>query len=141
LKEYREYLASMFTPEEAEDCPLLLALIAFEMTLQRRIDKRLPTPEWCECMRWAVTQSNVILDAIYDEEFNAVDNWNPATDKPANGQQALAATLMTLCHELLADVAEAETYLRDELKMAAEDYAKEIFAAYDAAVAAGEIDA
>jgi hypothetical protein len=39
---------------------------------------------------------------------------------------------MILCHELLGDVAEAETYLKEELKMAAEDYAKEMFAAYDA---------
>ena len=141
LKEYRQYLASMFTVEEAEDCPLLLALIAFEMTLQRRIDKRLPTPQWIEMMRWAVAESNVLLDAIYDEEFDAVDNWNPAIDKPANGQQALAATLMTLALELLADVAEAEAYLRDVLKMSAEDYAREIIQAYDTAVVAGEIGA
>lgn len=83
-------------------------------------------------MRWAVAESNVLLDAIYDEEFNAVDNWNPAIDAPANGQQALAATLMTLCHELVGDLGEAETYLRDELQMSAEGFVRETFAMYDA---------
>jgi hypothetical protein len=52
-------------------------------------------------------------------------------DKPANGQQALAATLMTLAHEVLGDLGKAEKYLRDELKMAADDYAKDFFAAYE----------
>jgi hypothetical protein len=137
LTEYRQYLASMFTVEEAEDCPLLLALIAFEMTLQRRIDKRLPTPEWCEVMKWAVAESNVLLDAIYDEEFDAVDNWNPAIDKPANGQQALAATLMTLAHEVLGDLGKAEKHLWEELKTCAEDYAHAMFAVYGAEQALG----
>jgi hypothetical protein len=138
LSEYRQYLTSLFTEEEADGNAVLLVLIAFEMTLKRRVDKTLPTVEWNNCMRWAVAESNRLLDVIYDVEFDAVDNWNPATDKPVNGQQALAATLMTLVHELNGDIGESEDYLKNELKMSAEDYAREIITAYEAEVGAGD---
>lgn len=138
---YLQYILSLCPDPEPEENSLILVLVAFQMTLQRRIDKRTPTPEWVNAMRWAVEESNRLLDTIYDVEFDAVDNWNPLTELPSNPQQNLCAVLMTLTHELLGDVGEAETYLRDELEMASEDYAKEVFAAYDAAVLAGEIEA
>jgi hypothetical protein len=141
LTGYLEFILNLFsTDPEAEENSLILVLVAFQKTLERRISKRTPTVEWNNCMRWAVTESNRLLDTIYDVEFDSVDGWNPTTT-PQNMVQNLAAVLMTLCHELLADIAEAEDYLRDELKMSAEAYAREIFAAYDTAVAAGEIGA
>jgi hypothetical protein len=141
LTGYLAYVLSLCPDPEAEENSLILVLVAFQKTLERRISKRTPTVEWNNAMRWAVSETNRLLDTIYRVEFDAVDNWNPLTELPSNPQQNLAAVLMTLCHELLGDVAEAEIYLRDELKMAAEDYAKEIFAAYDRAVLAGEIEA
>ncbi len=141
LTSYVVHIVSLFPDWEKTDNPLVLTLACFRMTLERRIAKRLPTAEWTNCMKWAVAEANKLLDTIYDVELDAVDNWNPLTELPSNPQQNLAAVLMTLTHELLGDVAEAETYLRDELKMAADDYAKEILAAYDAAVLAGEIEA
>jgi hypothetical protein len=140
LTGYLEFILNLCPDPEAEENSLILVLVAFQKTLERRISKRTPTVEWNNCMRWAVAESNRLLDTIYDVEFDAVDGWNPTTT-PQNMVQNLAAVLMTLAHELLADVAEAETYLRDELKMSAEDYAKEICNAYAAAVAAGEVEA
>ena len=141
LNGYLAFVLSLCPDPEAEENSLILVLVAFQKTLERRISKRTPTVEWNNCMRWAVAESNRLLDTIYDVEFEHVDGWNPLTESPSNPQQNLAAVLMTLTHELLADISASEDYLKNELKMAAEDYAKEIFTAYDAAVAAGEIEA
>jgi hypothetical protein len=132
LTAYREYIVSLFTPEEAEDNELCLVLVVFEMTMRRRVEKRVPTPEWLEIMKWAVSQSNRLLDAIYETQDEHIVDWNPLTEPPTNAQQNLAGVLMTLCHELLADIGQAEAYLRDELKMASHEDAEEIFARYDA---------
>jgi hypothetical protein len=133
LREYRQFIESLFTDAaDADGNHLILVLIAFEMTLKRRIDKRLPTVDWAHCMRWAVKTSNKLLDQIYDEEFQHLCVWNPATDKPVNRQQALAGMLMRLVHELNGDIAEAEEYLANQLTMAAEEFVRETFAAYEA---------
>jgi hypothetical protein len=132
LTAYREYIVGLFTPEEAEENELCLVLVAFEMTMRRRVENRLPTPEWLEIMKWAVSQSNRLLDAIYETQDERILDWNPLTEAPTNAQQNLAGVLMTLCHELHHDIQAADDYLRHELKMAAHEYAEEIFARYDA---------
>jgi hypothetical protein len=141
LTGYLRFIINEFPEGEEQEDPLVLVLVCFQKTLERRVNKTPPTSVWVNAMRWAVLEANKLLDAIYNHSYEEVENWNPATETPQNMVQNLAAVLMTLCHELLADIGEAETYLRDELKMSAEDYAKEIIAAYDAAVAAGEIGA
>jgi hypothetical protein len=132
LTGYLQYVLSLCPDPEAEENSLILVLVAFQKTLERRISKRTPTVEWVNCMKWAVAESNRLLDTIYDVEFDAVDNWNPLTESPSNPQQNLAAVLMTLTHELLGDIGESEDYLRDELKMSAEEFVRETFAAYEA---------
>jgi hypothetical protein len=125
-------LAEFPAPEgenEQED-PLILTLVCFQKTLERRITKRTPTREWCDVMRWAVIEANKTLDHIYDKGYEFVEDWNP-TDPPTNQQQALTAVLMLLCHELIGDVAQGEDYLKEELKTAADEFARETFAAYE----------
>jgi hypothetical protein len=130
LNGYVDFIASLFPNWETEENPLVLTLAALRMTLERRIAGRVPTVEWTNAMKWAVTESNRLLDNIYDLEFEHVENWNPM-DPPANPQQALAAVLMTLCHELRTDISIAEQYLAEELKEAAEEFAKEIWTEYE----------
>jgi hypothetical protein len=112
LSGYLEYILNEFPAPEGEEQedPLVLTLVCFQKTLERRIKKTVPTPVWVNCMRWSVLEANKLIDEIYDQSYEFVENWNPATELPQNMQQNLAAVLMTLCHELLGDVAEAETY-------------------------------
>jgi hypothetical protein len=140
LTGYLEFILNEFPEPNFEDDSLMLALVAFQRTIERRINKRTPTPVWTNTMKWAVLEADKLLDMIYSQSYESVADWNPTTT-PQNMVQNLVAILMTLTHELMTDIGEAETYMRDELKMAAEDYAQEIFQAYDAAVAAGEIEA
>jgi hypothetical protein len=103
--------------------------------LGRRVSKTPPTLEMVNSMKRAVIEANKTLDQIYDAGYEFVENWNP-TDPPTNQQQALTAVLMLLCHELLADVAEAEDYLKNELKTAAEEFVRETFPLYEAELGA-----
>jgi hypothetical protein len=128
LNGYVAFILSLCPDPEADENSLILVLVAFQKTLERRISKRTPTVEWTNAMRWAVSESNRLLDTIYDVEFDAVDNWNPLTELPSNPQQNLAAVLMTLTHELLGDIAEAETYLAEELQTAAHEFAEKMWA-------------
>jgi hypothetical protein len=132
LNGYLGFILSLCPDPNAEENSLILVFVAFQKTLERRISKRTPTVEWNNAMRWAIAESNRLLDTIYDVEFDAVDGWNPLTESPSNPQQNLAAVLMTLTHELLADVAEAEDYLKNELKTAAEEFVRETFPLYEA---------
>ena len=131
LNGYLEFLLNKFpSPEQDEqEDPLILILVAFQKTLERRIAKRTPTREWCDVMRWAVIEANNLLDQIYDSEYEHVCDWNPMST-PKNMQQNLAAALMDVQRELIGDVAEGEAYLAEELKTAAEEFARESLAAY-----------
>jgi hypothetical protein len=133
LNGYLEFLLNEFPEPEGEDeqeDPLILILVCMQKCLERRITKTLPTVEWVNMMKWAVLKANKILDAIYEQDESIAD-WNPITT-PQNMQQNLAAMLMATQHELIADVAEGEEYLAEELKQAAEEFFRERFAAYEA---------
>jgi hypothetical protein len=132
LNAYLEFILSEFPAPEGdeEEDPLILVLVAMQKTFERRIAKRTPTREWCEIMRWSVIEANKLLDKIYEQDESMAD-WNPVT-VPQNMQQNLAAWLMVTQHELLTDIAEGEEYLAEELKQAAEEFARETFAAYEA---------
>jgi hypothetical protein len=137
LEGYLEFLLSKFpAPEgdEQED-PLILILICMQKTLERRISKRTPTLEWVNMMRWSVIEANRLIDAIYQNDESMAD-WNPMST-PKNMEQNLCAMLMHTQHELIADVAEGEEYLAEELKQATEEFFRERFAAYEA----GELEA
>jgi hypothetical protein len=141
LTGYLEFILSKFpAPEgdEQED-PLILILVCMQKTLERRISKTRPTVEWVRIMKWSVIKANKLIDAIYAQDGSMAD-WNPMST-PQNMVQNTAAMLMDIQHELIGDVAQGEDYLKNELRVAAEDYAKEIFAAYEAAIVAGEIEA
>jgi hypothetical protein len=133
LTGYLEFILSKFPdPEENEqEDPLILILVCMQKTLERRIAKRTPTREWCDVMRWAVIEANKLIDAIYEQSYEAVADWNPTTT-PQNMEQNLAAMLMVTQHGLLADIAEAEAYLANELTRAADEFVKETFAQYEA---------
>jgi hypothetical protein len=130
LNEYLVYIMDLCPEPEADEDALILVLVAFQKILERRIAKRTPTVEWNNVMRWAAAECHKLLDTIYDIEFDAVDNWNPLTELPSNPIQNLAAVLMTAQHELLGDIGE---YLRTELKMSAETYAKELIHQFETA--------
>jgi len=133
LNGYLKYILNEFPNpmgEEQED-PLILILVCMQKTLERRIAKRTPTREWCDVMKWAVVEANKLIDAIYDQSYEFVADWNPTTT-PQNMQQNLAAMLMVTQHELIGDIAQGEDYLKVELNMAADEFVRETFAAYEA---------
>jgi hypothetical protein len=123
LNGYMEFLLSKFpAPEEdVQEDPLILILVCMQKTLERRINKTLPTVEWVNIMRWSVVEANKLIDVIYEQSYEAVADWNP-TATPQNMQQNLCAMLMVTQHELIADVAEAEAYLANQLTTAAEEF-------------------
>jgi hypothetical protein len=136
LTGYLEFLLNQFPAPEGEDeqeDPLILVLVCCQKTIERRIAKRVPTIEWANIQKWAVIEAEKLLDKIYDvtgEYYDAVADWNPTTT-PQNMQQNLAAMLMAVQHELIGDIGEAETYLAEELKLAAEEFATQIWAEHE----------
>jgi hypothetical protein len=49
LSEYRKFIVSLLQPEEAEENELCLVLVAFERTLQRRIENRVAVKAALQC--------------------------------------------------------------------------------------------
>src|ERR1700733_5766257 len=117
LTGYLEFILNEFPAPDGEnesEDPLILILVCMQKSLERRIAKRTPTRDWCDVMKWAVIESNKLIDAIYEQDDSIAD-WNPMST-PQNMQQNLCAMLMVTQHELIGDVAEGEAYLKEELK-------------------------